>query len=154
MRAPPLVLALALALSTLPAAAGLGCGGKITPIVDELSFAPQQRSAGYGLVGGMHVALVDPTSDGVLRRMTLQATDLSGDFSVAAGTVTVSLVEQRPDGTSVTYAAVSGTASIEGAPGPKYGEQVTIDLLLSDAREPWREHHVAGTYVASLDYEG
>src|SRR5450631_1497672 len=128
MRAPPLLLL----VLVLPTAAGLGCGGHITPILDELPFAPQQRSAGYGLVGGMHVLLVDPASDGVLRRMTLQATDLSGDFSVGAGTLTVSLVEQRPDGTSVTYTAVAGTASIQGVPGPKYGEQVAIDLLLSD----------------------
>ncbi|HEY8041542.1 MAG TPA: hypothetical protein VIF15_17165 [Polyangiaceae bacterium] len=47
------------------AAACAGCGGKVEPVVDELAFVPRSGSAGYGFVGGMHVTLIDPVTDGV-----------------------------------------------------------------------------------------
>ena len=129
-----------------------GCGGLVAPVVDDLPFAPQQRSAGYGFTGGMHVSLVDPSSDHVSRTLRIAAKDLSGTFSVSGGTATVSLVEVRPAGYEVTYVPVSGVVSIEGAPSAS--ERVDVDLLFADPKEPWRQHRLAGSFLASLDYEG
>jgi hypothetical protein len=121
-------------------------------VVDDLAFAPQQRSAGYGFTGGMKVSMIDASSDHVSRTLRIAANDLSGTFSVAAGTVTVSLVELRPEGTGVTYVTVSGVVSIAGtAPS---SERVDVDLLFADPKEPWRQHRLTGSYLASLDYEG
>lgn len=139
---------------TALAATAAACGGKITPVVDDLTFAPQKLSAGYGFIGGMHVAMVDPTTDGVRRTLRIDAKGLDGSYSVAAGTVTVTLTEARSDGTTVTYSTVSGTVSIQGTDARGSSERVQVDLLVADPAESWHELHLAGTWVAPLDYYG
>jgi hypothetical protein len=102
----------------------------------------------------MHVEMVDPTTDNVRRTLHIDAKDLDGSFSIATGTVTVTLTEARNDGTTVTYSTVSGTVSIQATGAHDSSERVQVDLLVADPAESWHELHLAGTWVAPLDYYG
>jgi len=149
MPARPLLVAALVAIG-----AG-GCGGKVAPSVDALDFAPQQLSAGYGFTSGMEVRLVDPTSDQVLRRLSVTGSELSGSFSIAGGTLQATLFEQRTDGTTLTYDTVSGTVSMEPASGgPQGSVTCVVDVVFAAPHEPGREYRITGSYVAPLEWEG
>ncbi len=130
------------------------CGGKLTPTITELPFAPEQRTSGYGAVGGMHVRLVDPSTDHVKRTLRIDASDLQGDFDVASGGAKVTLIE---DG-GRTFGGVSGTVVIDpiaGSGGASLGTvRVHVDVLLVDSADGSRELHVGGDYDTELAYVG
>ncbi len=143
-------------LVLVPILVACACGGRIAPEVEELTFVPVTRSSGYGLVGGMHVTLVDPSTDAVKRTLRIDCKELQGTFGVG-GQADVTLTEDGGAGKQRTFHGASGTVSIGpigSGSGPLGHERVKIDILVGESGEPWVERHIAGEWDVSLDYEG
>lgn len=132
--------------------AAAACGGKVAPIVEELPFAPETRTAGYGLVGGWHVTLVDASVPGRTRTLHIDAAGLDGRYDVAAGGARVTFKE---DGR--TSSGESGTVVVTTLP-PAHGSlgsvAVHVDLLVPAPDDGARELHVVGDWVADVTFIG
>ncbi len=133
------------------------CGGKIDPVVEELPFAPQSRSAGYGAIGGMHVTLVDASVPNAKRTLQIQIPELDGTFTIGGG-ANVALVEADARSTR-RLAGLAGTVTIAASNTPSskptWGTvRVHVDVRLSDPDDDTRVFHVAGDYDADVTVIG
>lgn len=137
--------------------AATACGGKIAHAITELPFAPEQRTSGYGYIGGMHVTLVDPSTDNVKRTLRIDASQIQGAFDVESGGARVTLVADD-SGESRTYGGVSGVVVVDpiaGSGGRSLGTvHVHIDVLVSDPANASLELHVEGDFDTELAYIG
>jgi hypothetical protein len=139
--------------------AATSCGGKIAPVVEELPFAPDARTAGYGAIGGMRVTLVDTSVTDRKRTMVIQLTGLEGSYDVASGGARVTFKEEDAWRSTRTFYGHAGKVIVDASSLPpkrwSFGTvRVHVDALVEDPNDDEHVLHIVGDYDADVTMVG